>query len=103
MCIRDRPFAAAGLLVLLAIALINPDIVTQAGRRVMTPREMAMAPHVPNLLARPGNITVLAGTDVTVSGLDLGRSGQPLNISFNLSGNFWKTEPATVSYTHLRA
>lgn len=90
------PFAAAGLLVLLAVALINPDIVTQAGRRVMTPREVAMAPHVPNLLARPGNITVLAGTDVTVSGLDLGRSGQPLNISFNLSGNFWKTEPATL-------
>lgn len=90
------PFAAAGLLVLLAVALINPDIVTQAGRRVMTPREMAVAPHVPNLLARPGNVTVLAGTDVTVSGLDIGRSGQPINISFNLSGNFWKTEPATL-------
>ena len=94
--LRLLPFAAAGLLVLLAVALINPDIVTQAGRRVVTPREVAALPHVPNLLARPGNITVLAGTDVTVSGLDLGRSGQPLNVSFNLSGNFWKTEPATL-------
>jgi hypothetical protein len=90
------PFAAAGLVVLLAVTLFNPDIVTQAGRRVVTPREVAALPHVPNLLARPGNVTVLAGTDVTVSGLDLGRSGQPLNISFNLSGNFWKTEPATL-------
>jgi hypothetical protein len=90
------PFAAAGLVLLVALALINPDIVTQAGRRVVTPREVAMAPHVPNLLARPGNVTVLAGSDVTVSGLDLGRSGMPLSVSFNLSGNFWKTEPATL-------
>ncbi|HKW14632.1 MAG TPA: DUF4175 family protein [Candidatus Krumholzibacteria bacterium] len=88
------PFAAAGLLVLLGVALFNPDIVAQAGRRVVTPREVAALPHVPNLLARPGNVTVLAGSDVTVSGLDLGRSGMPLNVSFNLSGNFWKTEPA---------
>lgn len=90
------PFAAAGLVVLLAIALINPDIVSRAGRRVVAPREVAVAPHVPNLLARPGNVTVLAGSDVTVSGLDLGRSGMPLTVSFNLSGNFWKTEPATL-------
>jgi hypothetical protein len=90
------PFAAAGLVVLLAISLFNPDIVTQAGRRVVAPREVAVLPHVPNLLARPGNVTVLAGSDVTVSGLDLGRSGVPLNVSFNLSGNFWKTEPATL-------
>jgi hypothetical protein len=94
--LRLLPFAAAGLLVLLAVAIFNPDVVTQAGRRVVAPSEMAVAPHVPNLLARPGNITVLAGTDVTVSGLDLGRSGEPLNVSFNLSGNFWKTEPATL-------
>ncbi|HEX6791613.1 MAG TPA: DUF4175 family protein [Candidatus Krumholzibacteria bacterium] len=89
------PVAAGGLLVLLALALINPDIVTQAGRRVVAPEEVSAAPHVPNLLARPGNVTVLAGSDVTVSGLDLGRSGAPLNVSFNLSGDFWKTEPTT--------
>jgi hypothetical protein len=88
------PFAAAGLVVLLVVALFDPDIVAQAGRRVVAPRDVAVAPHVPNLLARPGNVTVLAGSDVTVSGLDLGRSGVPLNVSFNLSGNFWKTEPA---------
>lgn len=90
------PFAAAGLVVLLAIAIFNPDVVTRAGLRVVDPREMAVAPHVPNLLARPGNVTVLAGSDVTVSGLDIGRSGVPLQVSFNLSGNFWKTEPATL-------
>jgi hypothetical protein len=90
------PFAAAGLVLLLAVTLFDPDIVAQAGRRVVTPRAVAALPHIPNLLARPGNVTVLAGSDVTVSGLDLGRSGQPLNVSFNLSGNFWKTEPATL-------
>lgn len=90
------PVAALGLIVLLAVTLLNPDIVTRAGLRVIDPREVAVAPHVPNLLARPGNVTVLAGSDVTVSGLDLGRSGMPLNVSFNLSGNFWKTEPTTL-------
>ena len=51
----------------------------------------------------PGNVTVLAGSDVTVSGLDLGRGGQALNVSFNLSGNFWKTEPATSCMVPRRA
>ncbi|HET6348802.1 MAG TPA: DUF4175 family protein [Candidatus Krumholzibacteria bacterium] len=90
------PVAAGGLVVLLALTLFDPQIVTQAGRRVVAPSEVAVAPHVPNLLARPGNVTVLAGSDVTVSGLDLGQSGMPLNVSFNLSGDFWKTEPTTL-------
>jgi hypothetical protein len=90
------PVAAGGLVLLLAVALVNPHIVTQAGRRVVSPGEVSAAPRVPNLLARPGNVTVLAGSDVTVSGLDLGRSGAPLSVSFNLSGDFWKTESATL-------
>jgi hypothetical protein len=90
------PVAAGGLVLLLALAVFNPRIVSQAGKRVVSPKEIAAAPHVPNLLARPGNVTVLAGSDVTVSGLDLGRSGKPVNVSFNLSGDFWKTEPTTL-------
>ena len=90
------PVAAGGLVLLLVLAVFNPRIVSQAGKRVVSPEEIAAAPHVPNLLARPGNVTVLAGSDVTVSGLDLGRSGKPVNVSFNLSGDFWKSEPTTL-------
>lgn len=90
------PVALGGLIVLLGIALFNPRVVTDAGRRVVSPRDIAAVPHGPNIHAQPGNVTVLAGSDVTVSGLDLGKSDMPVEISFNLSADFWKTEPTTL-------
>ncbi|MDH4038681.1 MAG: DUF4175 family protein [Candidatus Krumholzibacteria bacterium] len=90
------PVALGGLVVLLGISLFNPRIVTDAGRRVISPAEIAAAPHGPNIQAQPGNVTVLAGSDVTVSGLDLGESDMPVEVSFNLSADFWKTEPTQI-------
>ncbi len=87
------PVALGGLIVLLGIALVNPHVVTDAGRRVMAPRDIAAMPHRPNILGSPGNVTVLAGSTVAVSGLDMGQSNLPVQISFNLSADFWKTEP----------
>ncbi len=89
------PLALAGLAVLLGVALFKPDIVTEAGRRVFSPAATAALPHRPNIFAQPGNVTVLAGTDVTVSGLDLGRTDKPVQVAFNLSNDFWKTEATT--------
>jgi hypothetical protein len=90
------PVALGGLIILLAVSLFNPAIVTEAGRRIGSPRDAAVAASRPNLLARPGNVTVLAGSDVTISGLDMGKSGLPVQVSFNLSGDFWKTEATTL-------
>ena len=39
---------------------------------------------------------MLAGSNVKVSGLDLGKSDMPVEVSFNLSADFWKTEPTTI-------
>lgn len=89
------PIALAGLVVLMGIALFKPSIVTEAGRRVFSPEEVAALPHRPNIYAQPGDVTVLAGTHVTVSGLDLGRTETPVQIAFNLSNDFWKSEATT--------
>ncbi len=89
------PIALAGLVVLLGVAVFKPSIVTEAGRRVFAPEDVAVLPHRPNIYAQPGNVTVLAGSNVIVSGLDLGRSELPVAIAFNLSDNFWKTEATT--------
>ncbi len=89
------PLALAGLVVLLGVALFKPSIVTEAGRRVFSPEDVAAIPHRPNIYAQPGNTTVLAGSNVTVSGLDLGRSDSDVQISFNLSDDFWKSEATT--------
>lgn len=89
------PLALAGLVVLLGVSLIKPDIVTEAGRRVFSPSSDAAVAHRPNIFAQPGNVTVLAGSDVTVSGLDLGRTDKPVQVAFNLSNDFWKTEATT--------
>jgi len=90
------PVALGGLIVLLVVTLFNPAIITDAGRRVVSPREVAALPHGPNIHAQPGDVTVLAGSSVTVSGLDLGSSDMPVEISFNLSADFWKTEPTSL-------
>ena len=37
--------------------------------------------------------TILAGSDVTVAGLDFGKTEDDVTISYNLSEDFWKTEP----------
>jgi hypothetical protein len=89
------PIALAGLIVLLGVSLFKPSIVTEAGRRVFSPEAVAALPHRPNIYAQPGDVTVLAGSDVTVSGLDLGRSDSDVQIAFNLSSDFWKSEPTT--------
>ncbi len=89
------PLALAGLAVLLGVALFKPSVVTEAGRRVFAPEEVAALPHRPNIYAQPGNVTVLAGSDVTVSGLDLGRTDLPVEIAFNLSNDFWQSEATT--------
>ncbi|HXV14596.1 MAG TPA: DUF4175 family protein, partial [Candidatus Krumholzibacteria bacterium] len=89
------PVALAGLIVLLGISLLKPSMVTEAGRRVFSPEDVAALPHRPNIYAQPGDVTVLAGSNVTVSGLDLGRSDSQVQIAFNLSNDFWKSEPTT--------
>jgi hypothetical protein len=86
------PLALAGLFVLVGVALFKPGIVTEAGRRVFSPEDVATLPHRPNIYAQPGNTTVLAGSNVTVSGLDLGRTDLPVEVAFNLSNDFWKSE-----------
>jgi hypothetical protein len=54
---------------------------------------MSAVEHRANIHASPGNITVLAGSDVTVAGLDFGKTEDPVTVSYNLSEDFWKTEP----------
>ncbi len=90
------PLALVGLVALLGIAVFDPNVVTDAGRRVVSPRQVASLPHGPNIHAEPGDITVLAGNDVTVSGIDLGETDMPVEIAFNLSSDFWKNEPTTL-------
>jgi len=89
------PVALGGLVVIAGIALFNPSVVSRAGQRMVAPSEVAARPNRPNLLARPGNVTVLAGSNLTVSALDMGNSSLPVQVSFNLSGDFWKTEATT--------
>ncbi len=87
------PLAYGGLLVLLLIAIFNPTLFVNAGKRVSSPASVSAVEHRANIHVSPGNITVLAGTDVTAAGLDFGRSEDGVFVSFNLSEDFWKTEP----------
>jgi hypothetical protein len=89
------PLALAGLVVLLAVTAVKPSLVGDAVRRVFSPEDAAAPPHRPNLYAQPGNVTVLAGSDVIVSSIDLGRSDTPVRVAFNLADDFWKSEPTT--------
>jgi hypothetical protein len=86
------PVAYGGLVVLLLISLFNPSLLTNAGRRVATPSAVSAVEHHANIHASPGNITVLAGSDVTVAGLDFGQTEDAVTVSYNLSEDFWKTE-----------
>lgn len=89
------PVAYGGLVVLLFLALFQPSLLMNAARRVASPAVVAAVEHRANIQATPGNITVLAGSDVDVAGVDLGRTQHPVTISYNLSEDFWKTEPTT--------
>ena len=87
------PIAYGGLVVLLLLSLFNPGILQRAGTRIVDPAAAAAPDHRANIYATPGNITVLAGADVEVSGLDLGKSDTDVTIRYNLAADFWKTEP----------
>jgi hypothetical protein len=87
------PVAYGGLVILLLIALFNPSLLSNAGKRVTSPADVSAVEHRANIHASPGNVTVLAGSDITVAGLDFGRTEDPVTISYNLSEDFWKTEP----------
>jgi hypothetical protein len=87
------PVAYGALVVLLLVSLFNPALLMQTGKRIASPREVAAADHRANIRATPGNVTVLAGSDVTVAGLDLGRTREAVTVAYNLAEDFWKTEP----------
>jgi hypothetical protein len=87
------PVAYGGLAILLLVATFNPSLLVSAGRRVASPADESAIAHRANIHASPGNITVLAGSDVTVAGLDFGKTKDDVTISYNLSEDFWKTEP----------
>ncbi|MDH3199165.1 MAG: DUF4175 domain-containing protein, partial [Candidatus Krumholzibacteria bacterium] len=87
------PVAFGGLFVLLVAALISPGLLSEAGRRMASPSSAAIGSHRANIYAQPGSITVLAGSDVTVTGLDLGRSQDDVTITYTIAQDFWKTEP----------
>jgi hypothetical protein len=94
------PVAYGGLAILLLISLFNPQLLTSAGRRVAAPSAESAVEHRANIYASPGNVTVLAGSDVTVAGLDFGRTNTPVTVSYNLSEDFWKTEPTVLIDGH---
>ena len=87
------PVAYAALVALIVIALASPATIFDTGARVMSPRTAGAVDNEANLFASPGSITVLSGSDVEVSATDFGGSDDPVEMSYNLSGEFWKTEP----------
>ncbi|MGD8412819.1 MAG: DUF4175 family protein [Candidatus Latescibacterota bacterium] len=98
------PVAYGGLVIVLLISLFNPGLLTSAGRTVAAPASVSAVDHRANIHVSPGDVTVLAGTDVTVAGLDFGRTEDAVTVSYNLSEDFWKTEPtALVSGEDLKA
>lgn len=87
------PIAYAALIVLAIIAMASPGTLLDTIGRMTSPESASAIVHEPNLQATPGNVTVLAGSDVEVSAVDMGGSKQPVTLSYNLSEGFWKTEP----------
>jgi len=87
------PVAYGGLLVLLLVAVFSPGAITRAGSAVASPESVAARDHRANIFAQPGDVTVLAGSDVEVTGLDLGQSDSDVSIKFEISEDFWKSEP----------
>ena len=86
------PVAYGGLFVLLILSLFNPTVMMNASHRVVKPVEAAAEASRANIQVWPGNTTVLAGSDVVVTGLDFGDTEEGVTVSFNLADDFWKTE-----------
>ena len=86
------PLAYGGLLVLLIIAMASPNALVRAGGAIASPRSVAAQAHRANIYAQPGDITVLAGSDVKVTGLDLGESEEEVTFNYTIGADFWKSE-----------
>ncbi len=89
------PVAYGALLVMLAIVLVKPAVLFDAGKRVLSPGKSAAVVHEANLFVSPGDKTVLSGSDVEVSALDFGEAERPVHLKYNLMNGFWKEESTT--------
>jgi hypothetical protein len=87
------PVAYAAIIVLAVLALAFPSTLINTVERVSSPREASAVAHEANLHASPGNLTVLAGSDVEVKALDFGGSDEPVTVAYTLAEGFWKNEP----------
>lgn len=88
------PLAYGGVIVILLLTALAPGLVLEAGGRILDPRAAAAPAREANIFATPGDVTVLAGSDVEVAGRDFGRAAQPVRVHFSRSDDFWKSEPA---------
>jgi hypothetical protein len=87
------PVAYLALVVLIIIASVSPSVLFDAGYRLVSPERASAVTHEANLFGSPGDLTVLAGSDVEVKAFDFGDSEESVTLSYNLAGAFWKTEP----------
>jgi hypothetical protein len=87
------PLAYGAMVILTIIALASPGTLLDSLKRITAPRESAAVEHEANLFCSPGDITVLSGSDVEVIVRDFGGSQEPVTLTYNLSTEFWKTEP----------
>lgn len=87
------PVAYAALLVLVVSALVSPQSLLEAGNTIVAPRSAAAIEREANLHASPGDVTVLSGTDVEVSAVDLGGADKPVVLAYDLAEGFWKSQP----------
>ena len=87
------PVAFGGLFVLLLVSLLAPSLVGDAAHRLVAPKVSSAVVHSANIRVTPGDVTVIAGSDVTVAGVDMGRTEHAVTIGYNVSEDFWKTEP----------
>jgi len=85
------------LIVMIALAFFSPTALFEAGERLLAPEDVAAVVGKANLFGSPGDITVLAGSDVEVKAFDFGESEETVALSYNLSEGFWKTEQTTQS------
>jgi hypothetical protein len=87
------PLAYGAMAILTIVALASPGTLLDSLKRITVPREVSAVVHEANLFCSPGDVTVLSGSDVDVSVRDFGGSGEPVTLTYNLSTEFWKTEP----------
>jgi len=94
------PLAYGGLIIMMLLSIFSPSTLITAGRIVFEPQESSAPEAAANILAVPGDITVLAGSSVKVTGVDFGRSDAPVNIHYSRSRGFWKSETAGGAKAH---